>query len=109
MEWQREGLLSAVEFQKAKDKILGEEPSLSCMACLPASLQTVYGIPDQELAQEGGAESARVFGIGTDLEANLVGRFYAFRNTVLRKCSKRGSKRWQIGAATAATAATVLF
>ena len=40
MEWQREGLLSAVEFQKAKEKILGEEPNLSRMACLPA--YTVY-------------------------------------------------------------------
>ena len=46
MEWQREGLLSAVEFQKAKEQILGEEPSLPCMACVSASLETVYGVPD---------------------------------------------------------------
>ena len=47
MEWQREGLLSAVEFQKAKEQILGEEPSLPCMACVSASLETVDGVPDQ--------------------------------------------------------------
>jgi hypothetical protein len=51
------------------------------------------GVDLQELAQEGDAESARVFGIGMDLEANLVGRFCAFRDTVLRNCSKRGSKK----------------
>ena len=36
MEWQRQGLLSEVEFQRAKDKILGEEPksaSLCMLAC----------------------------------------------------------------------------
>ena len=32
--------------------------------------------PEQELAQKGGAESARVFGMGMDLEATLVGRLY---------------------------------
>ena len=36
MQWQREGLLSALEFQKAKEKVLGEEPNLSRMACLAA-------------------------------------------------------------------------
>ena len=46
MEWQREGLLSAVEFQKAKEQILGEGPSLPCMACVSASLETVYGVPE---------------------------------------------------------------
>ena len=42
MEWQREGLLSELELQKAKEKILGEEPNLPRMACLPASPSTVY-------------------------------------------------------------------
>jgi hypothetical protein len=42
MEWQREGLLSKVELQKAKEKILGEEPNLACVARLPASPSTVY-------------------------------------------------------------------
>ena len=36
MEWQRAGLLSQVEFQKAKDKILGEEPSVPRMPHMPA-------------------------------------------------------------------------
>ena len=42
MEWQREGLLSELELQKAKEKILGDEPNLPRMACLPASPSTVY-------------------------------------------------------------------
>ena len=41
MEWQRQGLLSEVEFQRAKDKILGEEPNLARMAWLPAYASTV--------------------------------------------------------------------
>ena len=36
MEWHRAGLLSQVEFQKAKDKILGEEPSVPRMPHMPA-------------------------------------------------------------------------
>ena len=36
MEWHRAGLLSQVELQKAKDKILGEEPSVPRMPHMPA-------------------------------------------------------------------------
>ena len=36
MEWHRAGLLSQVEFQKANDKILGEEPSVPRMPHMPA-------------------------------------------------------------------------
>ena len=42
MEWQRAGLLSQVEFQKAKEKILGKEPSLPRMPRVPASPSMVY-------------------------------------------------------------------
>jgi len=37
MQWQRDGLLSAVEFEKAKEKVLGEEPNPARMACLAAA------------------------------------------------------------------------
>ena len=37
MEWQRQGLLSEVEFQRAKDKILGEEPKYASHCLLACS------------------------------------------------------------------------
>ena len=37
MEWQRQGLLSEVEFQRAKDKILGEEPKYASHCMLACS------------------------------------------------------------------------
>lgn len=49
---------------------------------------TVYGIPGQEMTRGKGAESARGVGMWTDLEAIVVGRFYTFRDTVLRKPQK---------------------
>ena len=63
------------------------------MACLPASPHTVDGIPGQDMTRGEGAESARVFGMWTDLEAILVGRFCPLRHTVLRKSLKRGSHK----------------
>ena len=47
----------------------------------------------QEMTRGEGAESARVFGMWTDLEAILVGRFCQFLDTVLRKLPKRGSQK----------------
>ena len=46
----------------------------------------------------GGAESARVFVIGSILEAVLVGSFSSFCHTVSRKCTKWVLQKWQIGA-----------
>ena len=46
----------------------------------------------------GGAESARVFVIGSILEAVLVGSFSSFCHTVSRKCTKCVLQKWQIGA-----------
>ena len=40
-----------------------------------------------------GAESARGVGMWTDLEAIVVGRFYTFRDTVLRKPPKWGVQK----------------
>ena len=51
------------------------------------------GIPGQEMTQGEGAQSARLFGMWTDLEVILVGGFYPFLGTVLRKWSKRGSPK----------------
>ena len=98
-----------MEFQKAKEKVLGEEPNLSRMACLAAAVNQVYGIPGQEMTRGEGAESARVFGMWTDLEAILVGRFCPLRHTVLRKSLKRGSQKGTNRRITAITAITVLF
>ena len=40
-----------------------------------------------------GGESARLFDKWTDLEVILIGCFYQFRDTVLRKWQKRGSQK----------------
>ena len=53
----------------------------------------VKGRHGQEMTRGEGAESARGVGMWTDLEAILVGRFYTFRNTVLRKRPKRGVQK----------------
>ena len=45
------------------------------------------------LTRGEGRQSARLFANGTDLEPILIGRNYQLRDTVLRKCSKRGSQK----------------
>ena len=52
-----------------------------------------HGIPGQDMARGEGAESARVFGIWTDLEVICLGCFCQFLDTVLRKCPERGSQK----------------
>ena len=75
MEWQRQGLLSEVEFQRAKDKILGEEPKSAshCMlACsAKASKKSMAG---QEVTRAEGPQSARLFAIGIISEPISVGQ-----------------------------------
>jgi len=75
MEWQRQGLLSEVEFQRAKDKVLGEEPKYAshCMlACsAKASKKSMAG---QEVTRAEGPQSARLFAIGIILEPIWVGQ-----------------------------------
>ena len=61
MEWKREGLLTDAEFERAKEKILGEEPHHE-YACMPLC------VPDRPLASEdmargGDGQSARLFAI----------------------------------------------
>ena len=83
MEWQRAGLLSQVEFQKAKDKILGEEPSVPRMPHMPAPPKHGIGGPDMNRGR--GVQNIGLFAKWIDLEANLVGCFSPFRGTVLQK------------------------
>ena len=55
----------------------------------PRSCVSVKFLPGPHPA----ARSARLFASGILLEAILVGRFYTFRNTVLRKRPKRGVQK----------------
>ena len=44
-----------------------------------------HGIPGQDMTRGKDGESARLFDKWTDLEVILIGCFYQFRDTVLRK------------------------
>ena len=91
MEWKREGLLTDAEFERAKEKILGEEPHHE-YACMPLC------VPDRPLASEdmargGDGQSARLFAIGVILDPQRVVVFWPSLHTVLRKVPKRGSQK----------------
>ena len=87
----REGLLTDAEFERAKEKILREEPDheYACMSpgVPPRSLAT------EDMTREGGGERARVFGISLIWEPSLVIIFCSSVHTVLRKVLKRGCQK----------------
>ena len=96
MQWKREGLLTDTEFQRAKEKILREEPDHE-YACMSP------GVPHRSLAtedmtREGGGESARVFDTSFILEVILVIVFCSSLHTVLRNVLKRGCQKGAKGA-----------
>ena len=79
------------EFERAKEKILGEEPHHE-YACMPLC------VPHRPLASEdmgrgGGGQSARVFDIGFILDLIWVVVFLLSLHTVLRKVLKRGLQK----------------
>ena len=83
MHWKREGLLTDAEFERAKEKILREEPDheYACMSARvpPRSLAT------EDMSREGGGESARVFGMAFIWDSIWVVLFCSSVHTVLRK------------------------
>ena len=73
MEWKREGLLTDAEFERAKEKILGEEPHHEYACMSPAVPHRSLAI--QDMAKAGGGQSAVGVHIGFILDAILVGGF----------------------------------
>ncbi len=64
------GLLTDAEFERAKEKILGEEPH-HAYACMPVCVPN-RSLASEDMARGGGGQSARVFGIGVILDPILV-------------------------------------
>ena len=89
--WKREGLLANAEFQRAKEKILGEEPHHE-YACMSLGVPR-RALASEDMTREGGGQSVRVFGIWLSLDPILVFVFCSFVHTVLRKVLKRGCQK----------------
>ena len=73
MAWKRDGLLTEAEYERAKGKILGEEPHHAWRACLRLSPSGTW----QGKRWPGGGErqNARLFAKWVILEVILVGGF----------------------------------
>ena len=70
MEWKREGLLTDAEFERAKEKILGEEPHHE-YACMPLCVPH-RPLASEDMARGGDGQSARLFAIGVILDPQRV-------------------------------------
>ena len=83
-------VLTDAEFERAKEKILGEEPN-HAYACMPVCVPN-RSLASEDMARGGGGQSARVFCIGVILDLILVIVFWSSLHTVLRKALKGGCK-----------------
>ena len=88
MAWKREGLLTDAEFERAKEKILAEEPHHD-YACMPLCVPH-RSLASENMARGGGGENARVFAIGVILGPILVFLFGPSLHRVLREMPKMG-------------------
>ena len=85
MEWKREGLLTDAEFERAKEKILGEEPHHE-YACMSLGVPR-RALASEDMTREGGGQSARVFGMWLILDPIWVVVFLL----ICAHCSKESA------------------